>query len=55
MDKNELLVKVCGITDAANAEEIAMLQPNMMGFILYPKSSRYIDFSKAKAIIVLLP
>ncbi|WP_047446207.1 phosphoribosylanthranilate isomerase [Alistipes sp. ZOR0009] len=55
MDKNELLVKVCGITDAANAEEIAMLQPNMMGFILYPKSSRYIDFLKAKEIIALLP
>lgn len=55
MDKNELLVKVCGITNAANSEEIAKLQPSMMGFILYPQSSRYIDFLKAKEIMALLP
>lgn len=34
-------VKVCGMRDAGNMKEIAELRPNYMGFIFYPRSSRY--------------
>jgi phosphoribosylanthranilate isomerase len=35
-----MLIKVCGITDAANMREVARLGPDMMGFIFHPASPR---------------
>ncbi|HPO44713.1 MAG TPA: hypothetical protein PK875_02855, partial [Spirochaetota bacterium] len=35
-------VKVCGMKESANVEEIYKLSPDFMGFIFYPKSPRYV-------------
>ncbi len=37
-----MIVKVCGITDRKNMLEIAELNPDMMGFIVYPPSPRHV-------------
>lgn len=41
-------IKICGMKYLENISEIADLQPDMMGFIFYPKSKRFVgtDFSK---------
>ena len=36
-------VKVCGMRDADNIRKVEALGINMMGFIFYPKSSRYVS------------
>lgn len=36
------LVKVCGMRDTENIRQIAALEPDLMGFIFYPHSARYI-------------
>ena len=35
-----MLIKVCGLRDAANILQVARLQPDMMGFIFYSRSPR---------------
>ena len=35
-----MLVKVCGMTDRNNIQEVIRLQPDLMGFIFYPPSPR---------------
>lgn len=37
-----MLIKVCGMRDAANIAEVQALKPDFMGLIFYPKSSRYV-------------
>jgi phosphoribosylanthranilate isomerase len=37
-----MLIKVCGIKNKNNLDEIITLSPDLIGFIFYPKSSRYI-------------
>ena len=37
------LVKVCGMRDAENIREVEASALDMMGFIFYPKSSRYVS------------
>ncbi|MBR6803559.1 MAG: phosphoribosylanthranilate isomerase, partial [Paludibacteraceae bacterium] len=37
------LLKVCGMRDAANIKELATLSPDFIGFIFYPKSSRFVS------------
>lgn len=39
-----MLIKVCGNTQQVNIEQVAMLKPNLMGFIVHPSSPR--DVSK---------
>ncbi len=44
------LIKVCGMRDAQNIEQIASLCPDFVGFIFYPRSKRYVrqsDLSSA--------
>jgi len=36
-----LKIKICGMKYPENTEEIALLQPDYMGFIFYEKSARY--------------
>ncbi|WP_375561309.1 phosphoribosylanthranilate isomerase [Bernardetia sp. OM2101] len=36
------LIKVCGMRDAQNIEQIASLCPDFVGFIFYPRSKRYV-------------
>ena len=35
-------LKICGMRDARNIEEVASLSPDYMGFIFYKKSPRYV-------------
>ena len=37
-----MLIKVCGMRDSANINEVAALKPDLLGFIFYPKSKRYV-------------
>ena len=40
---NGKIIKVCGMREAENIQEIESLQDiDMLGFIFYPKSPRYI-------------
>lgn len=38
-----MLIKICGLKYADNIDELAQHSINMMGFIFYPKSPRFVD------------
>jgi phosphoribosylanthranilate isomerase len=48
-------IKVCGITNFADAEKALELGADALGFNFYPPSSRYIDKEDARAIVLRLP
>jgi phosphoribosylanthranilate isomerase len=50
-----MLVKVCGITRADDAEAAVELGANALGFIFWPASPRFIDPFRARAIAATLP
>ena len=37
-----MIWKVCGMREEHNIRQVSMLRPDMMGFIFYPKSPRYV-------------
>ncbi|WP_106151448.1 phosphoribosylanthranilate isomerase [Marinilabilia salmonicolor] len=39
--QNKIKIKVCGMRDHQNILDVAMLDPDYMGFIFYPKSPRF--------------
>lgn len=39
---SNLKIKVCGMRDSENIREIAGLKPDLMGFVFYPASLRYV-------------
>ncbi|RRN77278.1 phosphoribosylanthranilate isomerase, partial [Pseudoxanthomonas sp. SGD-10] len=43
-----LKIKVCGMKYESNIKDIASLEPDLLGFIFYPKSKRFIglDFDR---------
>ncbi len=49
------LVKICGITNAADAEAAVAAGAGMLGFNFYPKSPRYIEPEAARVIIEVMP
>jgi phosphoribosylanthranilate isomerase len=49
----KLKIKVCGMKDPANINEIAALNPDFMGFIFYEKSLRYAGNMDVEPIVPL--
>lgn len=39
-----MIIKICGMRDAANIRDVERLGADMMGFIFYPRSPRYVEF-----------
>ncbi len=48
-------IKVCGMKDPQNIKQVASLNPDLMGFIFYEKSARYVDASVLKNAVCELP
>lgn len=48
-------VKICGMKNPMNIQEITSLNPDLIGFIFYHKSSRYIDDSTLQSSIQNIP
>lgn len=51
-DNKRLLIKVCGMHDEDNMRAVASLDIDMMGFIFYPKSPRYVSQIMSRAGII---
>ncbi|MCM1028488.1 MAG: phosphoribosylanthranilate isomerase [Pseudoflavonifractor sp.] len=51
----KLKIKVCGMRDAENIRCVASLGPDYMGFILYPRSPRFIGKLERESLAPLLP
>jgi len=52
---SRIYVKICGITLPEQAVAISHLDVDALGFILYPKSPRYIDPGRIASIVESLP
>ena len=52
MNTDKMLVKVCGMRDADNIREVSQLGVDMIGFIFYPKSPRFVQMISSKAGII---
>lgn len=48
----DLIIKVCGMRDANNINDVSNLSINWMGFIFYPKSPRYVRQISSNAGII---
>lgn len=49
--KTKLKVKVCGLRDPKNISDIVKLKPDMVGFIFYDKSKRFVNDQDYNAIL----
>ena len=47
-----MIVKVCGMRDADNIRAVSQLGVDMIGFIFYPKSPRYVQMLSSQAGII---
>ena len=47
-----MIIKVCGMREAENIREASQLDINLMGFIFYPKSKRYVSMLSSRAGII---
>ena len=52
MNTDKMLVKVCGMRDADNIREVSQLGVDMIGFIFYPESPRFVQMISSKAGII---
>jgi len=48
-------VKICGVTRAEDAELAAALGASAVGFVFWPRSPRFVEPSRARDIVRLLP
>lgn len=55
MSDAPLKIKVCGMVDAENLSQLARLKPDYVGFIFYPKSSRYVVGRLSTEALNVLP
>ncbi len=53
MDKQDLRIKICGMRERENVQQVLEFEPDYLGFIFYGKSSRYVSESQMKEIIKL--
>ncbi len=51
---SDMMIKVCGMCDAANIAQVSALAPTFMGFIFYPRSPRYAG-GLAPSVVAALP
>lgn len=47
-----MIIKVCGVRDAKNIQEVEALDIDMIGFIFWPKSSRFVQMINSHAGII---
>ena len=45
-----LNIKICGMREVDNIREVLSFQPDFLGFIFYPKSSRYVNRDRLEKI-----
>src|SRR5438132_510230 len=50
-----MLVKICGITQPGDAEAAVQCGAGALGFVFWPKSPRFVDPYRARAIVRSLP
>ncbi|MFC2132762.1 phosphoribosylanthranilate isomerase, partial [Bacteroidota bacterium] len=50
-----LIIKVCGLREAENIRDISLLNPDMIGFIFYNKSPRYVEEILNRELLINLP
>ena len=50
-----MLVKICGLSDAATVAAAAEAGARYVGFVFFPKSPRNIDFDTARALAAETP
>ena len=46
------MIKVCGMRDSKNIRAVAELKVDLMGFVFYPKSPRYVQMISSQAGII---
>jgi len=51
----ELLIKICGLTNPENIEEVVKLKPQYLGFILYEHSPRFVNLLTAGGLVKIIP
>jgi phosphoribosylanthranilate isomerase len=52
---NDLKVKVCGMTDPENVQEVCKYRPDYMGFIFYHRSVRYVGSKPDPELFLAVP
>lgn len=52
---NRMRIKICGVTNLADAKVCAGLGADMIGLNFYPRSPRYIEPQRAKEIVEAIP
>ena len=52
---NKVKIKVCGFTQAQNAQDASLLGIDAIGLVFYEKSPRYVDVERALEIVQALP
>src|SRR5438105_12804648 len=50
-----MVVKICGITRLADAQAAVACGAHALGFVFWPKSPRFVDPYRARAIAAALP
>jgi phosphoribosylanthranilate isomerase len=54
-NKPQLKIKVCGMRDAKNIEELSQLAVDYIGYIFYPESRRYVGETPDETIFKIVP